>query len=245
MSAAAVTGVPPLLRVSNECVLCGATSSLRAALKAALTIDNPKYQAAKQFGRWIGKQLKPQLFFYREEGDALVFPRGFGNQAVLLCRQHQGVSPVIDDQRRQLPEIEVAFTGELRPYQQQAVRAVLGHSFGVLEAGTGSGKTIMALAIIAAFGNTKLNLTVARLPLTEMDDLGGDEPEIRPEFHRSLRFWMLYRAYSKKDRETEDPEKAQANLALFEAEFGPRSSALAEEQRRMQQVYERYVGTGT
>jgi len=89
-----------------------------------------------------------------------------------------------------------------------------------------------------------LNLTVARLPLTEMDDLGGDEPEIRPEFHRSLRFWMLYRAYSKKDRETEDPEKAQANLALFEAEFGPRSSALAEEQRRMQQVYERYIGTG-
>ena len=150
MSTAGVPNTPPLLRVSNECVLCGATPNLQAALKAALTIDNPKYQAAKQFGRWIGKQLKPQLFFYREESDALVFPRGFGNQAVLLCRQHQGMGPVIDDQRRQLPEIDIAFSGELRPYQQQAVRAVLGHSFGVLEAGTGSGKTIMALAIIAA-----------------------------------------------------------------------------------------------
>ncbi|MCF6186563.1 MAG: DEAD/DEAH box helicase, partial [Desulfobulbaceae bacterium] len=34
-------------------------------------------------------------------------------------------------------------------YQQQAVTAVLNRSFGVLEAGTGSGKTIMALNIIA------------------------------------------------------------------------------------------------
>jgi superfamily II DNA or RNA helicase len=37
----------------------------------------------------------------------------------------------------------------LRPYQQQAVAAVFAHSFGVLEAGTGSGKTVMALSLIA------------------------------------------------------------------------------------------------
>jgi hypothetical protein len=56
--------------------------ALLAALKAELTIDNPKYQAAKQFGRWIGKQLKPKLFFFRQQDDGICFPRGFGNQGV-------------------------------------------------------------------------------------------------------------------------------------------------------------------
>jgi len=140
---------PPLLTVNRECCLSGAPPSLHAALRAELTVDNPKYQAAKQFGRWIGKKLKPQLFFYREEGSRLYFPRGFGNQAVRLCRREMGIVPEIVDQRRLLPEIELTFEGLLRPYQEEAAAAVLAHSFGVLEAGTGSGKTIMALAVIA------------------------------------------------------------------------------------------------
>ena len=139
----------PILKVSNECRLSGADARLLAALRQELTIDNPKYQDAKQFGRWIGKKLKPQLFFYRDETDAILFPRGFGNQAVRICRQITGTSPVLEDLRRQLDEIEWHFSGELRPYQEQAVQAVLDRSFGVLEAGTGSGKTIMALAVIA------------------------------------------------------------------------------------------------
>ncbi|MDD2465202.1 MAG: DEAD/DEAH box helicase [Desulfobulbus sp.] len=139
----------PVLEVGHECRLIGADPRLLAAIRQELTIENPKYQAAKQFGRWIGKQLKPQLFFYREEAGALVFPRGFGNQAVRICRRVLGVSPQLRDQRRLLDAIELSFLGELRPYQEQAVQAVLDHSFGVLEAGTGSGKTIMALAVIA------------------------------------------------------------------------------------------------
>jgi superfamily II DNA or RNA helicase len=38
----------------------------------------------------------------------------------------------------------------LRPYQQEAVLAASTKSFGVIEAGTGSGKTVMALALIAS-----------------------------------------------------------------------------------------------
>lgn len=53
------------------------------------------------------------------------------------------------DQRRILPEVELSFGGLLRPYQEEAATAMLAHSFGVLEAGTGSGKTVMALAVIA------------------------------------------------------------------------------------------------
>ncbi len=137
------------LIVNRECCLTGAPPALLAAIRTALTIDNPKYQAAKRYSRWIGKQLKPQLLFYREENGGIIFPRGFGNQAVRICLQETGSQPEIVDQRLLLPEIDLSFQGELRPYQQQAVAAVYAHSFGVLEAGTGSGKTVMALSIIA------------------------------------------------------------------------------------------------
>lgn len=72
-----------------------------------------------------------------------------------------------------------------------------------------------------------LLLTVVRLPLLDMDD-GLDSPEINLRLHRSLRHWMLYRAYSKQDSEAADPKKAAEALALFEQEFGKKSSAIDE-----------------
>ena len=143
------TAHPVRLSVHHECCLENAPPSLLATLRAELTIDNPRYQDAKRFGRWIGKKLKPQLFFFREENGRFCFPRGFGNRAVHLCRRQTGVSPQLVDERRLLPPIDLTFRGTLRPYQETAVTAVLAHSFGVLEASTGSGKTVMALAVIA------------------------------------------------------------------------------------------------
>ena len=55
----------------------------------------------------------------------------------------------IIDERRFMPEVDFTFTGELRDYQVGAIDDVLGSDFGTLEAGTGSGKTVMALNIIA------------------------------------------------------------------------------------------------
>jgi superfamily II DNA or RNA helicase len=61
-----------------------------------------------------------------------------------------GESPQIVEKRRLLAEVNFSFSGSLRPYQELAVSQVAERSFGVLEAGTGSGKTVMALAVIAA-----------------------------------------------------------------------------------------------
>lgn len=140
---------PPVLEVRAECFLRGAPAALRASIRKQLTVNNPKYMDAKRYSRWIGKQLKPKLYFFREQGSTLIFPRGFGNRCVQLCRQQLGLDPEIIDNRRKLPQKDIKFSGELRPYQQMAVDDVLKHSFGVLEAGTGSGKTVMALAVIA------------------------------------------------------------------------------------------------
>ncbi|RJX31239.1 MAG: DEAD/DEAH box helicase [Desulfurivibrio sp.] len=136
------------LTVSHDCRLSGAPPELLAALRKKLTLVNPKYRDAVRYARWIGKNLKKELHFYSLDGQDILFPRGFGNQAVLLCRQ-AGLEVEIIDRRRQLAPIELAFAGSLRPYQDKACSAMLSREFGVLEAATGSGKTVMAAAIIA------------------------------------------------------------------------------------------------
>ena len=137
------------LTVSSDCLLEHFPIEFERIIKQELTIDNPKYIAARRYGRWVGKKLKPQLKYYEQVPTGIRFPRGYSNNAILLCREHLDVSPKIIDKRRQLPEIESIFAGELRPYQKKAVEDMAKRSFGVLEAGTGSGKTVMALALIA------------------------------------------------------------------------------------------------
>jgi hypothetical protein len=70
-------------------------------------------------------------------------------------------------------------------------------------------------------------LTVVRDPLAEVTN-EDDTPEIAARYHRSLRHWMAYRAYLKPDEDTYRPDKAKEAMALFEQEFGPKSSAIDE-----------------
>lgn len=70
-------------------------------------------------------------------------------------------------------------------------------------------------------------LTVTRMPLEDMTS-DSDEPEIQPHLHDSLLFWILYRMFSKPDNDGYDEAKAAKNLALFEQEFGRKSSAFDE-----------------
>lgn len=141
--------VVPRLTVSADCYLEVDDRSLVSEIKDRLTIDNPQYIAAKRYGRWIGKKLKPKLYYFTTEPDGLRFPRGFTNQAIEICQTH-GADPEIVDNRRRLDNVHFKFLAKLRPYQEQAVQTICSRSFGVLEAGTGSGKTVMALAAVCA-----------------------------------------------------------------------------------------------
>jgi len=70
-------------------------------------------------------------------------------------------------------------------------------------------------------------LTVVRTPLVAMS-ADADEPEIPSRFHEALLHGAAYRCFSRPDGDTEDQTKAAAHLALFEQEFGPKSSAMDE-----------------
>lgn len=138
----------PTLAVSKECHLSGIPQSLLQELKKKLTLINPKYRDAVRYGRWIGKNIKKELHFYTMVGETIYFPRGFGNEAVRICRKH-GIRLQIEDQRKTRTPQHIRFHGSLRPYQEKAVNAALARDFGVLEAATGSGKTVVAAALIA------------------------------------------------------------------------------------------------
>lgn len=83
-------------------------------------------------------------------------------------------------------------------------------------------------------------LTVVRDPLVQMANR-DQTPELNARYHRALRHWMAYRAYMKPDSETYRPDAAKAQMALFEAEFGPKSSAIDEAWIQREQ----YEGDGT
>lgn len=137
-----------IITVDNKITIEDAPRHFGSYLQNRLTFANPKWLENKKAGRWNG-ETSQYLHCYEEyaTGD-LVIPRGFARQLVNAAKK-QNVRFQIVDNRRTLPEVSFQFSGSLRPYQQQAVDALLSRDFGTLRAPTGSGKTVMSLSVIA------------------------------------------------------------------------------------------------
>ena len=70
----------------------------------------------------------------------------------------------------ELPEVDFTLTGTLKPFQQVAVTDIMAKPFGVLQAPTGSGKTIMALSAIAERKQPALIICHTRELMTQWID---------------------------------------------------------------------------
>jgi superfamily II DNA or RNA helicase len=136
------------MKVTAKAELVNAPGEVLQKIREALTLDNPKYLDAQKHGRWTG-HLEPRIYLFSDIEDGISFPRGFARQALGMLAKY-GIKPEIEDCRRELEPIELEFQGTLRGYQEQAVEDVRKRHFGILDCSTGGGKTIMALAIIAA-----------------------------------------------------------------------------------------------
>lgn len=112
-----------------------------------LTFENPQYIDAKNrgFSTW---NIPRHIHGYEKEGKALILPRG-SIQQVLGIIKDAGLPYHIEDHRRSLQPVHLQFMGSLRDFQKEAVDKMLDRDSGTLSAPTGSGKTVMALAIIA------------------------------------------------------------------------------------------------
>jgi len=135
------------ITISNKILLHGLPEASERELTGRLTFQNPKWLENDRMGRWNG-DTPETLTCYECTRDGLIIPRGFTRQLLLLCKRH-GVRYHLEDRRRTLAAVEFTFKGKLRPFQNEAVRAVLSRDFGVLSSPTGSGKTVMALYVIA------------------------------------------------------------------------------------------------
>jgi superfamily II DNA or RNA helicase len=135
------------ITIKNNLRLTGIPERLHDILVTRLKFKNPKYEENRRMNRW-NRGVPRELKFYSRVRGGLWIPRGFTRQLIDLCRNLQ-IPYAIEDQRRSLPEVNFVFRGKLRAFQRKAVERMLVKDFGTLDAPTGSGKTIMALYILA------------------------------------------------------------------------------------------------
>jgi SNF2 family DNA or RNA helicase len=120
--------------------------------KKTLTIANPAYGANKQMG--ISNFATPrnlQYYEYDITTDILKVPIGFWQESYHYLN-------AVDNRSDFESEIVkgLQFNGTLRPEQEKAVKTLASYSNGVLSAPTGSGKTVIALALMKQLGRKTL-----------------------------------------------------------------------------------------
>jgi superfamily II DNA or RNA helicase len=133
--------------LSHRLDITESPDQLAQKIRETFTIENPRWIDNDRMSRWNG-ETDHWLTFYKNHPGGLTIPRGAMGLILYFCKE-MGVRYQIMDHRRTLPEVDFTFAGILKEYQQHATTDILGRDFGVLQAPTGSGKTVMALSIIA------------------------------------------------------------------------------------------------
>ncbi len=138
-----------LIHVDNAIRIFEADLPLEAvqAIEADLTLPNPKWEQVETYSRSRRRNFQPEFIrYYKRKSGVLLMPRGYIHT---IRYRLKDVPCTIVDKTRLLPPVHFSFKTQLHPYQFSAVKDVLNRRFGVLEAPPGSGKTVMALAVIA------------------------------------------------------------------------------------------------
>lgn len=121
--------------------------SLINYLKEELNFANQEYFIRKNSGK--SNWNIPRYFKILEEDGYNVFiPRGFMGRLLRFCKD-SGLKYRLKDDRKLLKNTWFSTNFSLQPYQEQALKAASKKDFGVIIAPPGSGKTVIALKIIA------------------------------------------------------------------------------------------------
>lgn len=139
---------PLQIILTNNLRLTRIPAEIRNKIMDDLRFPNPKWLENKRMGRWNRGTPRELRFFDKTREGGLWIPRGYIRKLLVLCRRH-GIPYRIDDRRRMRPREAFNFKGRLKPFQLKAVNAMLLRDFGTLSAPTGSGKTVMALYMVA------------------------------------------------------------------------------------------------
>jgi superfamily II DNA or RNA helicase len=135
------------ITITSRIDITGAPEPLARKIRETFTIENPRWLDNDKMSRWNG-ETDHWLTFYENHPGGLSIPRGAMGLILFFCKE-MGIRYQIIDQRRTLPEVDFTFNGTLKGYQQSTIVDILDRDFGFLQSPTGSGKTVMALSVIA------------------------------------------------------------------------------------------------
>lgn len=118
-----------------------------SVLKRLGSMYNPEYFLKQKLKKPIYRETTPRVLSYYEEDDRYLYlPRG---QKYKLQEIFPEAEIQIEAQVTKGQVIDIAFTGELRQNQQEAVNTLMQYDMGIMKAVPGFGKTVMALYMIA------------------------------------------------------------------------------------------------
>lgn len=127
--------------------LSGIDATTRTALRHLGAIANPQFyiKQAQRFSTFGTPRL---IVRFDEKDQVLTLDRGTLDDVVDILKT-AGYTVTRRGRTPKPQRIDASFAGELRPYQHSAVKQMLKHKSGMLIAPPGTGKTVMACAIIA------------------------------------------------------------------------------------------------
>jgi len=179
------------LKINNQIHLSpvdGIPKATLCRIKERLTFDNPQFieNEHRGFSNW---QTPREIRGYQIENKTLIAPRGFTSGLISILKKNE-VSYNLQDCRRILEPVIFQFQGSLHNFQQDALKPILKKDFGSVSAPTGSGKTVMALAVIAERQQPTLIIVHSRelleqwtvainsflgIPIQEIGQIGGGQ----------------------------------------------------------------------
>ncbi|MFT3969096.1 MAG: DEAD/DEAH box helicase family protein [Micropruina sp.] len=161
--------LPPVVRAELGAGLAIPTGQLTpaalATFKHAASMANPKFYELQRLRKSTWDTPRFVRGYDLTLDDRLILPRGL-RHTIGEVLDRSGTRLDVTDLRQSGSEIEVSLATELHDAQASAVSELLTHDDGVLVAPPGSGKTVMACAMIAERGASTLVL-VDRKALAE------------------------------------------------------------------------------
>jgi len=136
-----------MLSVATE----GLPAPLLAALKHLASLHNPDFYKKQALRYSTFGTPRFVTCFDATDPTWLRLPRGLRDETAALVASAGGKLQVADDLPTHEP-ISATFAGILTPVQEEALAALRGHLSSVLVAPPGTGKTVMACAMIAEVG---------------------------------------------------------------------------------------------
>jgi superfamily II DNA or RNA helicase len=149
--------VSVLLAAGVAVDIAALTPALLATLKHAASMPNPAFydRQRRRFSTW---GIPRFLHSFDETVDGrLVLPRGLADLLASTVRE-AGSALEIEDRRAEGTPQQFVLTATLRDDQADAVADLADHDHGVLVAAPGSGKTVIACALIARHATSTLVL---------------------------------------------------------------------------------------